>query len=707
MAQLPWLCCNRGAGAYLHFITNDKKSGSFICRERYTYFLNMQAKQRNNLPPQAEKNRDRLKNARDVASLRKEQQIDNMSSEEVKNELKEKNLPVFGTAKERVDRLKKALGIPITTDGGAKKNNVLENIDAIQRRREERRKRMEEEKLAKEERKAGNEAMGRLVDLDFENMIILYRQQVPPLDPHIKASELRICVCVRKRPIFQKEETNGEIDAVSVSNPSVLVHEPKLKVDGITKYLENHQYTFDNSFSEKDDTTLVYEYSLRPLCPFILSQGTVTCFAYGQTGSGKTFTMKGLQAMVVEDLFNMTRGQCMFHISFFEIYGGRCYDLLDGRAKLSILEDGSGNIQIHGLTDHKTNTSEEVHALIEYGNSIRTTHATASNEDSSRSHAICQIVIRSGNAVIGRLRLVDLAGSERAGDCTSNNRQRRIEGAEINKSLLALKECVRALRRGPDAHIPYRCSKLTLVLKDSFEGSYNNTRVLMITCISPGHSSSDHTLNSLRYADRLKEQSAGNVVNQFQPKAEVKFPKPSVSEPPPPQTVPASQAGPRKPQPAVPQPSSQAPSQPKREQKRKESVTKLPQARENLKRSIKDIEYINKIAEDDKLSAEMLDFHEKVETILEEEEELLEIHVNAIKEDAQMLTEEGELIAMAQGEGSIDYDIDSYVLRMEILVKHKLAVYQQLYQKLKTFKAHLNEEEEFSHHMTHNYAKNK
>jgi hypothetical protein len=30
----------------------------------------------------------------------------------------------------------------------------------------------------------------------------------------------------------------------------------------------------------------------------------------------------------------------------------------------------------------------------------------------------------------------------------------------------------------------------------------------------------------------------------------------------------------------------------------------------------------------------MLDFHEKVETILEEEEELLETHVNAIKEDA-------------------------------------------------------------------------
>ena len=57
--------------------------------------------------------------------------------------------------------------------------------------------------------------------------------------------------------------------------------------------------------------------------------------------------------------------------------------------------------------------------------------------------------IVKNKAVLGKLRLVDLAGSEKAQDCMSNNRQRRIEGAEINKSLLALKECIRALRRGP------------------------------------------------------------------------------------------------------------------------------------------------------------------------------------------------------------------------------------------------------------------
>ena len=102
----------------------------------------------------------------------------------------------------------------------------------------------------------------------------------------------------------------------------------------------------------------------------------------------------------------------------------------------------------------------------------------------------------------------------------------------------------------------------------------------------------------------------------------------------------------------------------------------------------------------------MLDLHEKVETILEEEEELLETHVNAIKEDAQILTDEGELIAMAQGQYDGEYDIDAYVARLEILVKHKLTVYQHLQQKLLTFKKHLNEEEEVSNHLTQN-LKNK
>ena len=141
--------------------------------------------------------------------------------------------------------------------------------------------------------------------------------------------------------------------------------------------------------------------------------------------------------------------------------------------------------------------------IIEFGHSERTTHQTSANDTSSRSHAICQINLRDQNGkTIGKLLLVDLAGSERAHDTQSNNRQRRIEGAEINKSLLALKECIRAIDM-KSSHVPFRASKLTMVLRDSFlnEGS---SKIVMIACINPGSTSADHTLNTLRYAFRLK-----------------------------------------------------------------------------------------------------------------------------------------------------------------------------------------------------------
>lgn len=154
--------------------------------------------------------------------------------------------------------------------------------------------------------------------------------------------------------------------------------------------------------------------------------------------------------------------------------------------------------------------------LIQTAHQARTTHATAANDTSSRSHAICQIQIKeagAGGRPLGKLLLVDLAGSERAADTQSNNRQRRLEGAEINKSLLALKECIRSLdmrKNNPDIHIPFRASKLTMVLRDSFmqqtaENNEDKIRIIMIACISPGSSSADHTLNTLRYASRLKE----------------------------------------------------------------------------------------------------------------------------------------------------------------------------------------------------------
>jgi len=105
-------------------------------------------------------------------------------------------------------------------------------------------------------------------------------------------------------------------------------------------------------------------------------------------------------------------------------------------------------------------------------------------------------------ALLGKVSFIDLAGSERGADTYDNDRQTRIEGAEINKSLLALKECIRALDAAA-RHVPFRGSKLTEVLRDSFQGK--QARTVMIANVSPCSGSCEHTLNTLRYADRVKE----------------------------------------------------------------------------------------------------------------------------------------------------------------------------------------------------------
>jgi len=343
-------------------------------------------------------------------------------------------------------------------------------------------------------------------------------------DPHVEVGNSKIFVVVRKRPLSKKEQANGEIDNITCLNPKITVHECKIKVDGITKYLEDHHFYFDNTFAENESTQEIYDYTVGPMIEMVLNKGIVTCFAYGQTGSGKTYTMKGIENLAINHLFDECQNMygennnLSFYISFFEIYGGRLYDLLNNKNKLQVLDDQNGKTQIYGLQEIYAGTPDEMRMIIDKGNSIRTTHNTVTNATSSRSHAICNIVIKEKNKknkynFFGKLSLVDLAGSERAQETQSNNRVRRAEGAEINKSLLALKECIRALQArknsgNSEIHVPFRASKLTHVLRDSFVSKNDKSKIIMISCINPSYISSNHTINTLRYSDRLKEQTA-------------------------------------------------------------------------------------------------------------------------------------------------------------------------------------------------------
>jgi len=165
-----------------------------------------------------------------------------------------------------------------------------------------------------------------------------------------------------------------------------------------------------------------------------------------------------------------------------------------------------------GLSEHKITSADDLMKLIEKGADNRSTGSTSANRDSSRSHAILQLHLRKSvgsktDFEHGRLSFIDLAGSERGADTDQASRTTRLEGAEINTSLLALKEVIRALATG-DAmtHIPFRGSKLTQVLKESFVGK--NSRTVMVACVAPNMTNCEHTLNTLRYADRVKERNS-------------------------------------------------------------------------------------------------------------------------------------------------------------------------------------------------------
>ncbi len=159
-------------------------------------------------------------------------------------------------------------------------------------------------------------------------------------------------------------------------------------------------------------------------------------------------------------------------------------------------------MNIVGLSSLSVVSTEHLMKVIEYGTKIRVTSQNSTNTDSSRSHAVLQITLVNAGKQKGKITFIDLAGSERAADHADQcEKQTRIDGAEINKSLLALKECIRALDQNKN-HTPFRGSKLTMVLKDSFSG-YCMT--VMIGNIAPNSSSCENTLNTLKYADRVKE----------------------------------------------------------------------------------------------------------------------------------------------------------------------------------------------------------
>ncbi|MEW5303396.1 MAG: hypothetical protein WDW36_006094 [Sanguina aurantia] len=374
-------------------------------------------------------------------------------------------------------------------------------------------------------------------------------------------------VAVRARPLIPLELLNGARPCIRTDESAACV-----------TLGHDRRFTFDHAFGVHATQEQVYEACVAPLVEGLFEGLNATVLAYGQTTSGKTYTtgmapipaallvsseaahsQEGITSRAIRHLFggiSLRQSNAVFKVraQFLEIYNEEVYDLLlqdDAQPKaINIRESSDGRICVTGACEVEAGSLEELLAVLEQGVRVRATGSTATNDQSSRSHALLTITLeqhigeaathglrrRSASRDDGlgstgcadpeahpvggqgsvevcsaavcteirraKLHLVDLAGSERTKKSRSSG-QRFREAVTINQGLHALSNVVSALgdERRRCGHVPYRDSKLTRLLQDSLGG---NSRTTLIACVSCADDSLEETLNTLKYAHRAR-----------------------------------------------------------------------------------------------------------------------------------------------------------------------------------------------------------
>ncbi|XP_039991331.1 kinesin-like protein KIF19 [Xiphias gladius] len=339
-----------------------------------------------------------------------------------------------------------------------------------------------------------------------------------------ESKDQQLTVALRIRPLSDAEqEETATIVAHRVDDQMVVLMDPMEDPDDILRANRSREktYMFDVAFDYSASQEEVYRATTKGLIEGLISGYNATVFAYGPTGCGKTYTMlgtdkePGIYVRTLNDLFRAieeTSDDMLYSVSmsYLEIYNEMIRDLLNPSSGfLDLREDSKGVIQVAGITEVSTINAQEIMELLMKGNKQRTQEPTAANQTSSRSHAVLQVAVKQQSRCrdvlqevrFARLFMIDLAGSERAAQ-TQNRGQRLKEGAHINRSLLALGNCINALSdKNGHKYVNYRDSKLTRLLKDSLGG---NSRTVMIAHISPASVAFEESRNTLTYADRAK-----------------------------------------------------------------------------------------------------------------------------------------------------------------------------------------------------------
>ncbi|CAF0793299.1 unnamed protein product [Adineta ricciae] len=330
-----------------------------------------------------------------------------------------------------------------------------------------------------------------------------------PTETNSYGKPAEIYVYARKRPLLPSETNFEDIIAVP-DDKRIIIAENKANLD-CTPLLKKTEFQYDHVFGSEVSNKQVFESTV---LPFISAnhRHNLTYICFGQTGSGKSHTIfgskntDGLLIYCTQLLLQEVNVDNRLICSFYEIYNNQVYDLVNVGKRLFVREDGEHHVNIIGITEFLLKSLDNLRCVIDEGLSRRHHGKSAFNSNSSRSHAVFQITLQHNYDASEDFRLIfiDLAGSERATDAQNNLRQTRREGAQINCSLLALKECIRSMDM-THSHAPFRQSKLTHILRDSLVGS--KTRTCLMANVSPPNDCCQCSLNTLQYASRIRNIS--------------------------------------------------------------------------------------------------------------------------------------------------------------------------------------------------------
>ncbi|CAE7035917.1 KIF6 [Symbiodinium sp. CCMP2456] len=322
----------------------------------------------------------------------------------------------------------------------------------------------------------------------------------------------------RKTLVFEHEKTSPDYD---VNNQKAA-----------------HSFQFDGVLGMQIKQQDVLDVIAKPVIEDVLQGVNGTIFAYGQTGSGKTFTItggasnyedRGLIPRTIRLMFEAFRkgpAQYRMYISYLEIYQDSGYDLLrddsvrrlEDLPKVALREDEDGNMHLRNLSVNLAASEEDALNLLFLGDTNRVVAETPMNDASTRSHCLFIIWVDStqaGSDVVRRskLHLVDLAGSERVSQTGVDGKLLQ-EAKAINLSLHYLERVIVALHsrsKGVQAHVPYRDSMMTSVLRDSLGG---NCRTTMVGCIAAEASNIPESISTCRFAQRVAQITNNARVNE-------------------------------------------------------------------------------------------------------------------------------------------------------------------------------------------------